>query len=554
LKSQFFALGVLALSPAAFAQQPPTGGGQLQQIPPAPVPERSAPEIRVEKRGAPGVPAGDQTKVVVNSLRITGAKVYSEAVLLALTGFKPGAELSLVELRAMASKVADHYHRNGYFVAKAYLPAQDIKDGVVTFAVVEGEYGKVTVRNQTNLSNGLANGLVEGLNAGDTIAIAPLESRLLLLSDIPGVNVRSTLVPGASVGTSDLIVDVTPGQRVTGSLELDNAGNRYTGAWRVGGTVNLNNPTGHGDVASLRVLTSGEGLTYGRASYQTQLGKATVGVAYTALEYRLGKEFESLDAHGTAQIASVYGSYPLTRSRNSNLYVVGGIDAKTFEDKVDATSTVTERQVRVGMIGFYGNERDGFGGGGFTTYSLTASGGDVDIETPAARAADALSARSNGGFGKLGFTAARFQNVTSTVSLYAGIYGQLASKNLDISEKMVLGGAYGVRAYPSGETYADQGYVATLEARLLLPKFAPRLPGQMHAIAFVDTGTATINKDPWSPGRNERTLSGAGVGLTWVDYNNFALKAYYARKVGSAVATSAPDSNGRFWLQLVKYF
>jgi hemolysin activation/secretion protein len=205
-------------------------------------------------------------------------------------------------------------------------------------------------------------------------------------------------------------------------------------------------------------------------------------------------------------------------------------------------------------MGLYGNHRDGFGGGGVSTYSLTASAGNVDIETPAARAADALSARSNGGYGKLGFTAARFQNVTSIVSLYAAVYGQLASKNLDISEKMVLGGAYGVRAYPSGETYADEGYVATFEARLLLPKFAQALPGQMHAIAFADTGTATINKDPWTAGTNHRTLSGAGVGLTWADYNNFVIKAYYAHKVGGAVATSAPDSSGRFWLQLVKYF
>jgi hypothetical protein len=44
------------------------------------------------------------------------------------------------------------------------------------------------------------------------------------------------------------------------------------------------------------------------------------------------------------------------------------------------------------------------------------------------------------------------------------------------------------------------------------------------------------------------------VGLTWEDYNNFVVNAYWAHKVGSAVATSAPDKNGRFWIQLVKYF
>lgn len=111
----------------------------------------------------------------------------------------------------MAAKIADHYRRNGFFVAQAYLPAQDIKDGAVTIAVLEGRYGRINLRNQTNLSDSRANGLLEGLNSGDPIAIAPLESRLLQLSDVPGVAVRSTLSPGASLGTSDLLVDVTPG-------------------------------------------------------------------------------------------------------------------------------------------------------------------------------------------------------------------------------------------------------------------------------------------------------------------------------------------------------
>ena len=206
------------------------------------------------------------------------------------------------------------------------------------------------------------------------------------------------------------------------------------------------------------------------------------------------------------------------------------------------------------MLGLYGNHRDNLGGGGLSTYSLTASSGDVDIETPAARAVDALTARTQGGYGKLAFTAARLQSVTRTISLYASIYGQVASENLDISEKMVLGGPYGVRAYPVGEAYADEGYVASLEARLLLPRPSERMLGQMHAIAFVETGTVTINADPGAAGSNHRTLSAAGVGLSWSAYNNFVAKAFYAHRLGNAKATSAPDSSGRFWLQLVKYF
>ena len=553
-KNKFIPYALLALSQSVFAAQPPSAGSQMQQIPPAPVPQKTAPKVEVEPRSAPAIPESVSVKIIVKSLKVTGAQAYPEAGLLAVTGFKPGSELTLSDLRDMASRISDYYHRNGYFVAKAYLPAQDIKDGAVTIAVIEGRYGQVTLHNQTNLSDNLANSLLGGLNSGDLVTSAPLESRLLLLSDLPGVKVKSTLVPGASMGASDLIVDVTPGRRVTGEVDADNAGNRYTGEYRIGATVNLNDPTGHGDVASLRAMTSGSGLSYARASYQMQFGKATAGVAYSRLEYSLGREFESLQANGTAEIASIYGSYPLIRSRNNNFYAGLAFDVKTFQDRVDSTSTVTDKKAHVLMGSLYGDHRDNFGGSGLSGYSLTWSAGNLDIQTPAAQSLDAATAQSNGHYNKLGFSAMRLQSMTESISLYAAINGQLASKNLDTSEKMELGGMYAVRAYPEGEAYADEGYVLNLEVRKQLPKFSERMPGQMQLIGFVDAGSITAYKNTWAPGSNNRTLSGAGIGLNWTDINNFVVRAYYAHKLCNEVATSAPDKSGRFWIQAVKYF
>lgn len=554
LKIKLFPVALLALSQSAFAVDLPNAGSQMQQIPPAPILQKTDPKIEVKPGRAPVIPESESVKIVVKRLNVAGAQAYSEADLLALTGFKPGSELSLSNLRGMASKIADHYHRNGYFVAQAYLPAQDIKDGAVTIAVIEGHYGKITLRNQTNLSDGLANGHLDGLNSGDPVTSAPLENRLLLLSDLPGVKVKSTLVPGTSVGTSDLIVDLAPGPRISGEVDADNAGNRYTGEYRLGATVNLNNLAGRGDVASLRAMTSGSGLNYARASYQMQFGKATAGVAYSHLEYKLGKEFEPLHANGTAKIASIYGRYPLIRSRDNNLYAGLAYDDKTFQDKVDSTSTVTDKKARVLMPSLYGNSRDNFGGGGLNVYSLTWYTGEIDIQTPAARTLDAATAQTNGHYDKLGFSAMRLQRVTETISVSAAISGQFASKNLDTSEKMELGGMYGVRAYPEGEAYADEGYLLNLEVRKQLPKLFERQLGQIQLIGFVDTGTVTAHKNPWAPGQNRRTLSGAGVGINWSDTNNFMVRAYYAFKLGNEVPTSAPDESGRFWIQVVKYF
>ncbi len=87
-----------------------------------------------------------------------------------------------------------------------------------------------------------------------------------------------------------------------------------------------------------------------------------------------------------------------------------------------------------------------------------------------------------------------------------------------------------------------------------LPKFSENMAGRMQLIGFVDSGTVSLNKTPWAIGPNSRTLSGAGVGLNWADTNGFSVKVYYARKLGTESATSAPDTAGRFWIQAVKYF
>jgi hemolysin activation/secretion protein len=556
LRTILTALTALLIGQTASSAGLPSAGSQLQQIPDVPAAAHTPPELQLRPTpAAPIVPANEIT-LVVNHLRVINAHAFSEKELLATAGFEPGSELTLSGLRDFAAKIADYYHRRGYFLAQAALPAQDIVDGIVTIAVVEGEYGNIVLRNQSKLSDALAHQLLDGLDSGDTITIAPLESRLLRLSDLPGVNIKSTLTPGASVGASDLIVDVTPGRRVSGSFDADNSGSRYTGAYRAGATLSFNNPFGYGDAATLRAFSSFDGLNYGRAAYQRQLLGADIGVAFTALDYELGREFESLKAHGTAQIASIFGRLPLQRSRESNVYVQLGLDTKTFRDEVDVTApaTVAEKAANVGMLSFVGDRRDRMGGGGLSTYALTWASGSLDLKNPQMLLADAMTARTDGHFDKVTFELMRLQSVTEAVSVYIALQGQLTDQNLDVSEKLGLAGANAVRAYPEGELYVDAGYLVNVEARTSLPRFVERMPGQLQWVVFFDGGTGDLNEDPWSQARNRRTLSAAGMGLNWFDAGRFTMKTYYAHKLGSEAATSAPDADGRFWLSAIRYF
>lgn len=553
IRTSLVAAALLATGQNAYAQQPPASG-QLQQIPPAAVPLRPAPDIRIERPEPSADAVADGARIRVNVLRVTGATLFTEAELLAATGFTPGRDLTLPELRNAAARITAFYNDRGYVLTQAYLPAQDVVGGTVTIAVVEGRYGVIDLRNQSGVSDSVAGGVLNGLNGGDPVAIAPLERRLLLLSDMPGVVVHSTLSPGAEVGSSNLTVDLIRAPRIYGSLEADNAGNRYTGAYRFGGSVNFANPTGMGDLISLRLLASTEGLAYGRAAWQAPLGDATVGVAYTHMQYSLGREFSALDARGTADIFSVFASYPLIRSRAANLYALASYDAKFLNDEIGLVSQASEKEIQAVTLGLRGDSRDGFGGGGWNAGSLSWTSGELDIHSPLERSADALSARSQGGFNKLQYAVSRLQTVSGPLSVYGAVRGQVATDNLDSSEKMELGGAYAVRAYPEGEAYGDEGFVATVEARLMLDQWTQSLPGQFQLVAFVDGGEVDFAHDPWFPGSNHARRSGGGIGINWFGPDDLIIRASYAHRFNDQISTSGPDEKGRAWFQIVKLF
>ena len=556
LRLSLLTVALLGAAGAVHAQQTlPNAGNVLQQIPPVVRPETRS---GIDLVGPEQVrePVVEGARVHVAGIRVTGATLFAEADLAALTGVTPGSDLTLAELRNAAAEITDFYNRKGYFLARAYLPPQEINGGVVTIAVIEGRYGETTVHNQSRLHDGVAASMLDrpALQPGQVVAIGPLERALLLLSDLPGVIVNSTLSPAARPGASDLTVEIANAPLLSGSLEADNVGDRYTGRYRFGGSVNLNNPTGAGDLASLRLLTSGEGLAYGRASYQRPFGEATIGAAYTHVDYDLGKEFSALDAGGSADIFGVFASYPILRSRRANVTVFGGFDHKRLKDDIGLVSQSSRKSIDAVGLGLRGDALDTFGGGGATAWSLIGTAGTLDIRSPLERAADAGTADTQGGFGKLQYSLARNQSLVGPLSLYAALRGQVATGNLDSTEKMELGGAYAVRAYPEGEAYGDEGYVATVETRLALDPWTGSLPGRLQAFGFIDQGEVSVAHSPWFAGSNHERRSGAGLGLVWNGRSNLIVRTTWARRIGDQRVTSGPDRRDRFSFQIVQLF
>jgi hemolysin activation/secretion protein len=564
------ALFMLSAS-AAFGQATLPDAGSLTNInkdarPQAPAKSPSF-EVQQEVRPALVTPGG--AKVKVRSFKVTGSSAFSAPVLESLLAGYVGKELDLAGLDEAAGTISQFYRKKGYFVARAYLPVQEVASGNLEIAVVEGRLGAVKFnrKGDARLKESVASAVMAGSAApGAPINEANIERGLMLLNDLPGIDVKSTLVPGATPGTSDLVVETTEGKMVGGSVDIDNYGNVFTGAARAGVTLNADDISGNGDQLAARMLTSGSGLSYGRLAYILPVGDSgtKLGLATSALRYALEKDFAPLRAKGTSQVGTIYAVQPFVRSRNANFYGTVSFDSKKLRDEQLGKNT-TDKSINVFSLGLSGDLRDAAGGGGMTSASLTFTGGDLDLGGNAIYAAtDAVTTKSAGGYSKMGFSLARLQRLDDAWSAYVNLSGQTASKNLDSSEKFTLGGL-GVRAYPQGEAAADEGTLLNLEARYSVPGY----DGNLQLIGFIDTGYVRLHNKTWTGWQpigkpnfpNSYNLSGIGFGANLFKASDYFIRASVAWKLGSNPGADASgrdsdntNNSGRFWLQASKQF
>ncbi len=515
-----------------------------------PQPTKPTPQLEGEKAAPPAVTANDNARMVVKAIHVAGVTVFSAAELEALVSYLVGGEHTLAELNEGAARITAHYREHGYVVARAYIPAQEIKNGEVLINVLEGHIGKQIVNNQSRLSDQSVGDYLSSTKSGDVLQAAPVDRQLFLLNETPGVaTARAALQPGASVGTADIVYELTPSVPYLANIELDNYGNYYTGEYRLGGSLMINSPFKLGDQLTLRAMASNENLGYGYVAYQIPVGASglRLGAAYFDTRYRLGKDFASLLAHGTASSTSVFAVYPFVRSLANSLSGTVTLERKKLVDDQDAISSVIDKKVELVNLALNGRHQDAPGEAvGISSFDLSLVQGSLSMD-PVTLIYD--YGNTNGSFTRMPYDVNRLQRLTDNDSLSAMLSGQLASKNLNSSEKFSLGGAYAVRAYPQGEASGDQGWVVNLELR---HNFDPALQGLM----FYDAGSAKINKFQYSSGDNSRHLAGAGVGAN-ANLAGGQIKAYLAWRTTSSLPTSEPSTlkrNPRLGLQLSKDF
>jgi hemolysin activation/secretion protein len=262
-------------------------------------------------------------------------------------------------------------------------------------------------------------------------------------------------------------------------------------------------------------------------------------------------------------VTSLYAQHPFIRTRNANLYGYLGYDHKNLMDRFDSIEVQNPRSSNLGIFGLSGDLRDNLsttpGEGGITSFSLTGSMGDLTIHNPNQMAADQANTgrKTAGSFTKTNISVSRLQTIVPDLTAQFSLTGQMASKNLDSSERISVGGPTGVRAYPVGELPSDGAWIFNGEVRWAWRTNV--LPGEFGVSAFYDAARASINKQP-RPGDRVHVvdITGYGFGLSWNRANDFSMRLQWAfRPSGSPLPTADVTEqhyNSRIWLQAIKWW
>lgn len=539
---------LLAATRLTLAQVAPPDGGQVLNTlrPPRPVaPAAQKLELPSAAESAKGVAGGPS--IVVASVVFEGNTVISSEVLGRVVAAEIGKKHDLDGLRAVARLVGQHYRQNGYPFARALVPAQELKDGVLRIRILEGAYGEVVATGETQVAAG-SQPYLSPLRRGDLIEATRLERTLLILDDVPGVGVRPIVSPGKTVGVGDLEVGVVMEKEQGGELGVDNEGSRYTGDLRFRASWYRNSALAFGDRLAASVMTTNASLWLGSLDYDAALGSSGLRgqLGWALNTYELGKEFAALEASGLARVWTAKLSYPLVRSRQSNLIASVGFQYKSLHDDYAAAGTTEDKFSQGIPVALRFDHRDAFGGGGITYGMLTWTLGNLHLDSGLA-AIDDTTARKQGRFDKVTLDLARVQNLPAGFSLYGRYSLQFSDRNLDSSERLGLGGAQGVRAYPLGEGMGDQGWLGQVELRYDAGAFAP--------YAFYDAAQSDINYRPWSVATDQRRfISGAGCGVR-TTYQQWSgdVSIAWALNGGAPQADSKPVA-ARIWFSVNRSF
>lgn len=546
----------LCLTAPLVAQTRPDAGSLRQEIeqsrPVSPLPLISPPI-----RPSPPKAASAELTITLKGFVFSGNTLIASSVLEKRLADFLGKPLTFAQLQEITDRVASDYRDAGW-LARAILLPQDFAEGVLKVHIIEARFGLLrqkvpNLENKPRIDTEIVSRMVDRhLPAGEPISAARLDRVLMLLEELPGLSAQGSLTAGAREGETDLLLLTQGDPLLSGEARLDNNGSRSTGPERLTGRLNVASLLGWGDTLSAQWLKT-EGSDYGRLAYSKVLNADgwVGGLNLSDMRYRLvGSDFSSLRANGVSTSTGAELSIPLHRSRQLSSNYLFNLDEKHFSNYSQGAVT-TQYVIRTASAGISGQRQDAWFGGGVTQGSFVWLAGMLDLDGSPNQANDSTTTQTDGGFQKVRYQFSRQQTLLSDLSLSMSWSGQRANKNLDSAEKFYLGGASGVRAYPSSEAGGADG-------DLIFVELSKKLADGVNMTAFYDWGRVRVNVNnnySGAPSRNELDLKGGGLSLNWISPVGFQARLTWSRRLGDNPNPTAAgmDQDGtlirdRLWL------
>lgn len=490
--------------------------------------------LRPGNTGTEEAPAFDVARIELTGFKLPDRKGRLSALLADYTG----RSVAVSELDTLTGRLTAYAKSCGYPVAQAVIPPQEVKDGVLTVAVYVAAYDQIQLASNTSdVADSVLEGYLYALKPGEPITDRKLEAAVNNINDLPGVTARAVLRPGSEPGYTSVDIEAARRPVWNNYVFADNGGGYYSGRYRYGFNLEIDNPGHQGDLIGLSGMMSSHDVKNWSARYEAPVGRSgtRLGVAWSRSEYELHTN-GFYDSLGESEGISLYGLTPLYRSRADRLTLIYGYDHREIKNRyrfhVDELDTLRgEKDADVWHVGLSGSQ---YAPNEFLQYSLIYWYGHMDTDS---------GSYLDGDYHKLTADLLKIW-YDGPWNYRVRASGQLASRALDGSEQFYLGGMNGVRAYGASDGYGDSGWLGTFEIRR-----ATGVPG-LEAALFLDAGYAEDKAFAYA-----EHLYGWGAGLRYAMQDDWYAQLDYARKIDGRPDRSEPDDHdGRIWFQVYKMF
>lgn len=379
--------------------------------------------------------------------------------------------LTFASLEEIAQQLTNYFRDSGFILSRAIIPPQQIENDVVRISVFVGKMGGVNaIGNELYTTKTLTNPFIKGI--GGAVVGENVESGLLRLSDLPGLQAVAVFKPGDDVGETHLSVKPVKEKSLDFYVRVDNYGVQSSGDIRLSSGVQVNNITKHRDrlkVDALKTFNSGD-LRNARINYEITMPKLvhTLGASFSETRYDVERgPAKNSGISGDIELGDLYLSSSWLRSRNTNFSTQLGLSTKRAEADVNQFNLGVDRLTVARIVAIADGVDTRFRGIHRATITfhrgLDDFIGSMDKQGNLSSLGFENSRRElSGRFETISATYNRLQALSRNHSLLFRFSGQYSNDQLSSLEKMSLGGPYTVRAYPVGEFVNDRAIYSSL--------------------------------------------------------------------------------------------